>query len=281
MRTSLIKPSIWQIAFALLIGVFGISMAAVFVRLSSQKTGLNGIGFSLFLSASRLIVSSLLIFPLWKGLSQVKAQPGAFVYSVIAGICLAIHYVAWFLSLSYTSIAASVTIVTTNPIWVTLLYWILFKQKPMRQTLLGIFLALLGALIIAYDGAITESIIADNPLLGNFLALIGSWVYSLYFLAGKEAQNKGLSTGIYAVIAYSSAGLVLLPLPYFFGSGYTGYPTIVYLYIFLMAVFSQVIGQTSLNWSLRWISPIIVTLAVMFEPVFSKYIRLHIFWRDT
>jgi drug/metabolite transporter (DMT)-like permease len=167
--------------------------------------------------------------------------------------------------------------VTTSPIWVTLLSWIFFKEKPSRRTLLGISLALFGGLLIGYDGAITENNIAKNPLLGNFLALIGSWVYSLYFLAGREAQNKGLNTGMYAVIAYGSAALVLLPLPYFFHSGYTGYPAIVYLYIFLMAVLSQIIGQTCLNWSLRWVSPTIVTLAVMLEPVFSSIFAYVIF----
>jgi drug/metabolite transporter (DMT)-like permease len=279
MKLPLIKPSSVNIGFALFIGVFGISTAAIFVRLSTQTTGLNGIGFSLFLSASRLIVSSLLMFPLWRGLSKVQSQRGAFAYSVIAGICLATHYVTWFLSLSYTSITASATIVTTSPIWVTLLSWIFFKEKPSRRTLLGISLALFGGLLIGYDGAITENNIAKNPLLGNFLALIGSWVYSLYFLAGREAQNKGLNTGMYAVIAYGSAALVLLPLPYFFHSGYTGYPAIVYLYIFLMAVLSQIMGQTCLNWSLRWVSPTIVTLAVMFEPIFSS-IFAYVFFNE-
>lgn len=277
MKILLVKPSHIKITLALLIGVIGISIAAIFVRLSTKKTGLDGIGFHIFLSASRLIISSLLMFPLWKGLSQLKPQRGAFSYAVIAGICLAIHYVTWFLSLSYTSIAASATIVTTNPIWVVLLSWIFFKEKPSRMTLIGISLALFGGLLIGYDGAITANNIAKNPLLGNFLALIGSWVYSIYFLAGREAQSKGLSTGIYAVTAYGSAAFILLPLPYFFDSGYTGYPAIVYLYIFLMAVLSQIIGQTCLNWSLRWISPIIVTLAVMFEPVFSSIFAYIIF----
>ncbi|BBD63359.1 hypothetical protein NIES2109_62090 (plasmid) [Nostoc sp. HK-01] len=279
MKVSTIKPSRFQISFALFIGVFGISMAAIFVRLSTQATGIHGIGFSLFLSASRLILSSLIMFPLWSGLSRTESQRRAFFYAGVAGICLAIHYVTWFLSLSYTSIAASATIVTTNPIWVALLSWIFFKEKPSRKTVLGIVLAIFGGLVIGYDGAMTANNTAKNPILGNFLALIGSWVYSLYFLAGREAQSQGLTTGIYAVTAYGSAALILLPLPYFFGSGYTNYPAVVYLYIFLMALLSQVIGQTCLNWSLRWISPIIVTLAVMFEPVFSS-IFAYIFFKE-
>jgi drug/metabolite transporter (DMT)-like permease len=263
-----VKPSSLRIGAIVVLGVFGISTAAIFVRLSTIETGLDGIGFNLFLSASRLIVSSILMVPLWRGFFQAKPQSGAFAYSAIAGVCLAVHYATWFLSLSYTSIVASTTIVTTNPIWVALLSWIIFKEKPSRRTLLGITLSIFGGLLIGYDGAIVEAG-SKNPLLGNLLALIGSWVYSLYFLAGREAQKRGLLTGTYAVIAYGAAAVALLPLPYFFGSGYSGYPVLVYLYVFLMAVISQVIGQTCLNWSLRWLSPVIVTLAVMLEPLFS------------
>lgn len=272
------SPSYWKIGSLLLIGVVGISTAAIFVRLSTTATGLHGIGFSLFLAASRLTISSLIMFPLWRGLFKVELQRGAIPYSLIAGICLACHYVSWFLSLSYTTVAASTTIVTTNPIWVCLLSWVLFKEKPSRFTVLGIALALLGGLLIGYDGTLSENF-GKNPFLGYFLALIGSWVYSIYFLAGREAQRQGLGTGHYAVIAYGTAALVLLPFPYFFNTGFVGYPVIVYLYLLLMAILSQVIGQTCLNWSLRWISPVIVTLAVMFEPVFSS-ILAYIFFNE-
>jgi len=49
------------------------------------------------------------------------------------------------------------------------------------------------------------------------------------------------------------------------------------LYIFLMAIFAQIIGQNCLNLSLRWTSPIIVTLAVMFEPIFAGILAYIVF----
>ncbi|MUH00018.1 EamA family transporter [Scytonema sp. UIC 10036] len=271
-------PSYWKIAALLFIGVVGISTAAIFVRLSTATTGLDSIGFSVFLAASRLTISSLIMIPLWKGISKVEIQRGAITYSLVAGICLACHYVTWFLSLSYTTIAASTTIVTSNPIWVCLFSWILFKEKSSRFTILGVAFALLGGLLIGYDGTLSE-VQEKNQLLGYFLALISSWVYSIYFLAGYEAQRQGLSTAHYAVIVYGASALVLLPFPYFLKTGYIGYPLIVYFYLLLMAILSQVIGQTCLNWSLRWISPVIVTLAVMFEPIFSA-ILAYLFFRE-
>jgi drug/metabolite transporter (DMT)-like permease len=71
--------------------------------------------------------------------------------------------------------------------------------------------------------------------------------------------------------------LVLLPLPLIVGSSYVGYPIAVYLYILLMAVASQLIGHTTLNWAVRSISPTLVTLAILFEPVSSSFLGYLIF----
>ena len=70
---------------------------------------------------------------------------------------------------------------------------------------------------------------------------------------------------------------MLLPLPMLFGSNYLGYPPAVYLYIFLMAVAAQVIGHTTINWAMRWISPTFVTLAILFEPVSSSVLGFLMF----
>lgn len=273
------QPSYLKILIIISVGVFGISIAAIFVRLSTIESNLDGIGFNLFLAASRLITSFLLMLPLLRGISDIKTHPRAFLYAIMAGFFLAIHYASWFLSLSYTSIVASTTVVTTSPVWIALIAWIFLKERPSRQVLIGIFFAIVGGFIIGYDGIVTENSVGKKPLLGIFLAFIGSVVYGLYFLAGREAQKRGLSTSVYALVAYGSSAVALFPLPFFFGYGYSGYPPLVYLYVFLMAVISQVIGQTCLNWSLRWISPVIVTLAVMFEPVFSG-ILAYIFFRE-
>lgn len=100
---------------------------------------------------------------------------------------------------------------------------------------------------------------------------------SLYFLLGREAQQRGLGIGSYVAVAYSTGALILLPLPLIFGSNYVGYPIAVYLYVLLMAVASQVIGHTTLNWAVRWISPTLVTLAILFEPVSSSFLGFLIF----
>lgn len=270
------QPLPWQVGLVLVAGVFAVSTAAIFIRLAIASAGVRGVGFSLFLSASRLAIASLLLLPAWRNLKPSQLSPGALRYAAAAGICLAVHFATWITSLSFTSIAASTTLVTTNPVWVALLCWLWFKEKLTRLTVVGIGVAFVGGVLIALGdtGAVSAG---NNPPLGNFLALVGAWMASLYFLLGREAQRRGLGIGSYVVVAYSTGALVLLPLPLIVGSNYVGYPVAVYAYILLMAVLSQVLGHTTLNWAVRWISPTLVTLAILFEPVGSSFLGYLIF----
>lgn len=116
-----------------------------------------------------------------------------------------------------------------------------------------------------------------NPLLGDFLALLGAVAASCYFLLGREAQRRGLSTWAYVRVAYTAAALLLLPLPYLFGGGYGGYPLEVYAYLLLMALLPQLVGHTSFNWATRHIPPVLVTLAILFEPVGASLLAYLLF----
>lgn len=263
------KPQQWQVIIILLVGIFGVSSAAIFVRLAMVAAGEGGVDFSLFLAASRLIISALIILPFWQNIGKVQANFQAYSYAIAAGVCLAIHFATWISSLSFTSIAASTTLVTTNPVWVAILSWCWLKEKPSKLTIAGINIAISGAILIAFGD---KEVVGQysNPLLGNLLALVGSILASLYLIFGRLAQQNGLKVDIYALIAYTIAAIVLLPLPIFFGSGYFGYDKEVYLFVFLMAVFSQLIGHTSFNWAVAWISPNMVALALLFEPICSS-----------
>ena len=270
------KPKSWQVGTILGIGVLAASTSAVFIRLAMEVAGKQGLDFSLFLAASRLSVASLILLPTWRKIKTTNVNTKAYYYAIAAGICLALHFATWISSLAFTSIAASTTLVTTNPIWVALLSWWFLQEKLSRQTILGIFIALVGGMLIALgDSNVGNNY--TNPILGNSLALIGAWMVSLYFLLGSQAQKQGLSLSNYSAIVYTTAAIILLPLPVLVGNGYLGYPERVYFYVLLMAIVPQLIGHTSFNWSLRWISPTFVTLSILFEPVGASFLGFLLF----
>jgi drug/metabolite transporter (DMT)-like permease len=266
------KPARSQILLVVVIGIIGVSLAAIWVRLAVDVDTVmldNQVGFSLFLAASRMILAAIILLPAWKNLKLDRAKPAAYYYAIAAGLCLAIHFATWITSLTYTSIAASTVLVTTNPIWVGLFSWWWYREKLGFWGIMGIAIALSGGVIIAIaDSGNGGSY--SNPILGDLLALIGAVMSSLYIIFGSQAQRQGLDTGSYIAIAYSTAALGLFPLPFLFKVSYFGYEGEVYLYICLMAVMSQVIGHSSLNWSVRWISPTVISLSLLFEPVVAS-----------
>jgi drug/metabolite transporter (DMT)-like permease len=273
----MIKPARSQILLVVVIGIIGVSLAAIWVRLAVDTVMVdNQVGFSLFLAASRMILATIILLPTWKNLKLDRAKSAANYYAIAAGLCLAIHFATWITSLAYTSIAASTVLVTTNPIWVGLFSWWWYREKLSLQGVIGIGIALCGGVIMAIaDSNIDGSY--SNPILGDLLALIGAVMSSLYMIFGSQAQRRGLDTGSYVAIAYFTAALCLFPLPFLFKVSYLGYQGKVYLYICLMALMSQIIGHTSLNWSMRWISPTVISLSLLFEPVIASLVGAIVF----
>lgn len=258
------QPRPPQAYLILAIGVLAISTAAIWIRLATSAANDSSVGFSLTLAASRSLLAALMLVPVWGDRPWRHGTP-ALARAVAAGVCFAVHIAAWIASLSYTSIAASTTLVTTNPLWVALLSWWWFGEKPTKRTIVGIFIALVGGIFVARGGQTGGS--GSNPLLGDGLALLGAITFSLYLLLGREAQRRGLSLGEYSAIAYSVGALLLLPLPWLFGSGYANYPASVYGCMLMLALFSQLVGHTSINWAVRSISPTLVTLIILLEPL--------------
>jgi drug/metabolite transporter (DMT)-like permease len=271
----MVKKLSWRKKVILALGILSVSSAAIFIRLCQQEIEDVTISFSLFIAASRLLITTMIISPTYGKLKTINLNNQAIVYSLGAGICLAFHFACWISSLNFTSVAASVSLVTTNPLWVALLSWWFLRQHISPTTIVGIIISITGSFVIAFAGGNTD--FGTNPLLGAILALLGAWFVSGYMLLGKVAQEKGLSTTQYAAIAYVTAAICLFPLPLIFGDGYLGYPFPVYIYLILMAIVSQIIGHTSLNWSLRHFSPTTISLLILLEPVISSLLAWWLF----
>ncbi len=266
------KPAPWLIIVILAIGILAVSTAAGLVRLTLATVPQPTLGFSLVMAALRMVIAAIGLWPLWPSLQRSQPSRSALGYAAAAGLALALHFATWITSLSYTSIAASTTIVTTNPIWVALWTWFWWGDRPTRMTLIGIGVALAGGCCIGLDGA---NMPGGSAWIGNGLALVGAGAASSYLLLGRAAQRRGLAVTHYAVVAYGTAAIVLFPLPLLSGTSYLGYSPLTYGYITLMALLPQLIGHTSFNWAVRWVSPTTVTLVILLEPVGASLLA---FW---
>ena len=243
--------------FVLAIGVMSCSLAAIFVRLAEAQP--------LVIAAYRLCLASLIIVPVALARSGDELRCLSrqdIIMALFSGAFLALHFGLWIASLSYTSVATSVVLVTANPIFVAIASYFVFQEKLSKQTVLGIVISLVGSVLIGYG----NWSLGPSPLFGGILALLGALAIAGYLLIGRRLRRSiGLLS--YASLTYSSAAVLLLISTLAFGYRLVGYSTTTYIMFVLLAVVPQLIGHSSLNWSLRFVPATLVTIAVLGEPV--------------
>ena len=134
------RPSSLTIVLVLIIGLLGVSNAAIFVRLGyAAGEGLPDVGLGLVMATLRLCFAGLLLAPLWyRTRNEDRPQTGAYWYVFGAGVFLAVHFASWIPAFAFTSIAASTTIATSSPIWVALILWLWRGETPGRLAMAGI-----------------------------------------------------------------------------------------------------------------------------------------------
>jgi drug/metabolite transporter (DMT)-like permease len=187
---------------------------------------------------------------------------------IAAGFFLALHFASWISSLAYTSVASSTALVTTNPIWIALISWLVFREKLSRPLVAGIVVAMLGSVcIFLADASLDASTkTASNPLLGNGLALIGSLTVCGYLLIGRRLSAT-VPTLVYITSVFAAAVFFLGLFAVFAGVQLGGFSPSGWWFLLALALGPQLMGHGGINWSLKFLTPAVVALAILAEPV--------------
>ena len=252
----------------LLGGILIASSAAILFKLAPGNNN------ALLIAAGRLGLASLVVVPL------AGARAGAELRAVtrrewglmtLSGCFLALHFASWFGSLQYTSVVSSTTLVATTPIWVGLAAWLLWRERMRRALMTGMLIALIGSVLIGWSDGQGEQ--GAAPLLGDLLALVGAWGAAGYFLAGTVVRRR-VDILPYIAGTYSVAALVLIVWALLAGYSFAGHAPLLYAVMAGLALGPQLLGHTAFNWSLRYLSPTVVTLATLGEPIGSSLLAL-------
>jgi drug/metabolite transporter (DMT)-like permease len=188
--------------------------------------------------------------------------------SGVAGLFLAAHFAAWLPSLNMTTVAASIALVTTTPIWTALAARISGVRLP-AAVWWGLLLAVVGAALIAgVDVAVSRTAVA-----GDGLALLGAIAAGGYVLAGARARQR-LATSAYAVVCYSTCALVLAVAALVVGVPLGGFSARDWWLIAAITFVAQLLGHTLLNLVLSSVGPTVVSLAVLLEVPGSLIVAL-------
>lgn len=191
--------------------------------------------------------------------------------ALLAGALLAAHFALWIPSLSYTTVAASTVLVTTQPVWVALIGRAL-GERVGRRMLLGIGLALAGAVLISGG----DLGISARAAYGDLLALGGAVAAAGYFLAGRRLRRR-ISLTTYTGLAYSTTAVILAGAVAVSGTPFAGFEPRVWGLFLLMAIGPQIGGHTVFNYLLGHLEAGTVAVAVTGEPVVASLLALAFF----
>jgi drug/metabolite transporter (DMT)-like permease len=255
------------------LGLLAASAASIFIRYA-QEAGAP----SLVIAAYRLSLAALVLLPVmvWRHRTEIRrltAREWAAV--AVAGVFLGLHFGTWITSLAYTTVANSVVLVSTAPLFAALIAGLVLREKLGRMVWPGLGLALLGSGAVALsDVCHVESgcppvsdFLRGEGLFGDGLALVGGAAMAVYLSVGRGLR-AGMPLLVYIGLTYGAAAItLLLGLA---ASGQVFSPPLPALpWIVLLALIPQLIGHSSLNWALKYLPATFVAVTVLGEPIGS------------
>jgi drug/metabolite transporter (DMT)-like permease len=268
---------------AILFGILAVSTASIFIRFAQKEAA------SLVIAAWRLTLASLILIPVAASTHKrelISLRRGELLLALLSGIFLALHFATWITSLQYTTVASSVVLVSTIPLWVALLSPVTLKEPIRRAVLVGMIFALLGGVVVGISdtcsiasGRITCPTLADfmhgQAFLGDILAVCGAIAGAGYLLIGRKLRAK-MSLVSYISLVYGMAAIVLVIIMLSAGLKPFGYSPQIYLWLILLALIPQLIGHSTFNWALGFLSAAYVSITLLGEPIGSTILAYFI-----
>ena len=245
------------------IGIIAISFASIFIKFCDDVP-------SIMIATYRLTLSSiiLLIIAKSKGIRLSSFNRKHLLMGMLGGLFLSLHFSFWISSLKFTSVASSVVLVATNPIFVGIFSYLFFKEKQPTELILGITLSFSGSIILAVGDSGLQGLTVRNPsfLLGDILAFLGAIMASGYLVVGSKLREE-MDVLSYTSMVYTFSAFFLLIASISLGLPFAGYKQSSYFYMVLLAIIPQLIGHTAFNWALKHLKASMVAITILGEPI--------------
>lgn len=249
------------------IGVISVSLSAIFVKLANAEAGV--------IAFYRMFFSVLIMAPLffWKYIHEVKElRIRDWLFSSVAGIFLAFHFILWFESLNYTSVASSTVLVTLQPMFAFVGTYFFFKENITLKTIFAGVIAIVGSILISWG----DLKLSGTAFYGDMLALVACALVTAYFLFGQDVRKR-LSLVTYTMIVYAVSTITLFFYVLIKGESLGPYSTMDWIWFMLLAIVPNLFGHTLFNWSIKYVSTNVVSIAILFEPIGAAMLALLIF----
>jgi drug/metabolite transporter (DMT)-like permease len=248
---------------ALVGATVAVSFSAIFIRIAGDDPATV---VWLRMSLAAVLLAPFAVREARRG---VVARSGRDVALVLGGgVLLAGHFLLWTASLAFTSVAASVLLVSLHPIIVAPLGLRLLGERPRRRTYLGMALAL-GGTVLTCAGDVR---VDPRALSGDLLAIGGAVCLAGYLLLGRGLR-RSLGVAGYSVMVYGTVAVVGAIAALGFRVAHVPSPRVALLGLAL-AVVCTIGGHTVYNWALRHVNAVTVSLSFLGEPPLAALLAL-------
>ncbi len=240
-----------------MIAILFISTSAVIVKLASAPAAV----IAMYRLAFAILIMVPIVIRNYRGsFRHIKKSDWGF--GSLAGISLAFHFILWFESLNYTSVASSVVLVTLQPLFAFIGTYLFFKEKLTLLAIAGGVTAVAGSIVISWG----DFRISGMALWGDLLALTACAMVTGYLLFGQNIRKR-LDLIPYTFIVYGIAALTLVIYNLVLRYPFFSYPGSDWGYFLLLAIFPTLLGHSLLNWAVKWVSVNVISMSILFEPI--------------
>ena len=247
--------------FALLVGGVAIGFAGIFMRLSDVSP-----------VASAFWRMALAAPFLWAWAFAVSKQDGEadkrtdFTLALaLAGVYFAADMGLWHLSLHYTTVSNATLLSNFAPIFIALWMWLAHKVKFARIFIVGMVIALVGAVMLVGPNA-GEGGDGSGKLLGDGLGLASAVFYAAYQLMIKDARGQ-YSTARLMAWSTTITGLALLPFALLSPGAFWPANAAAWLPLLALAFVAQIGGQTVIAYAFAHLPASLSSVSLLIQPL--------------
>jgi drug/metabolite transporter (DMT)-like permease len=239
---------------ALVAGALAIAFAPILVRVS--ETGPVSTAFW------RVTLSLPLLWAWLLAQGPAAAPRGQWTLLLLAGLFFAGDLGVWHASLALTSVANSTLLVNMAPVFVALGAWLLLRERLDRRFLLGMALALAGAVVLSRGNLRLSA----DTMLGDALALAAAASYAGYLLAVKRLRAD-CPTAVLMAWATTCTALALAPAMLASGERKVPETAAGWLTLAALALLPQVAGQGLITYALAHLPASFSSVALLLQPL--------------
>lgn len=223
------------------------------------------IAFDRLLIASVLLGMYVLIF---RRTALFSFGGKALVAAVFAGLFFGFHIYTYVIAVKFTTVANSMLLLATIPIFAAVLGHTFLKEKPHPLSYVGILLAMVGTALVVWGDLRWE----PEHLKGDMFGLISAVLGAVYFLMRRMVPKRDLPDFMpYMLVVYVVSMLVLFLIVLVSGQiGRTiSYSSNTWLWMLMLGLFGTVLGHSLFNKALDYFKAHVAGSWILTEPLIS------------